>query len=136
MLDLSHILSSLLGFEEFMMVAKITSCDKHCGCALIRKNYIVLIDWNFSCACEWQKINWNYLNRPSYNFLHIITSETLTARFENGGALGLHAYASFNGSRWFRCVNLKVFILKIISNLCGLRPVFITEQYFFVIIIY
>lgn len=41
---LSHILSSLLGFEEFMMVAKIISCDKHCGCELIRRNYIILTD--------------------------------------------------------------------------------------------
>jgi hypothetical protein len=41
---LSHILSSPLGFDEFMMVAKITSCDNHCGCALIRTNYGILID--------------------------------------------------------------------------------------------
>jgi hypothetical protein len=41
---LSHISSSLLGFDEFMMVAKIISCDNHCGCALIRTNYVILID--------------------------------------------------------------------------------------------
>jgi hypothetical protein len=35
-----------------MMVAKIINCDKHCGCKLIKTNYIILIDWNFSCACR------------------------------------------------------------------------------------
>jgi hypothetical protein len=34
----------------------------------------------------------------------------------------------------FRYVNLKVFTFKIISNLCGLCPVFIAEYYFFIII--